>query len=389
MKVETVVFDKVPEHDTCWALTEGCDGKLYTGVCGEITGGLSAYIAGYDPLRRELNYLVEMASAIGIPTDNGQGTHSKVHKCLLQDDDETIYAATHCTGPPLGDWIWRPWNCYNHPQKQFSGSGLVALKPDGEILYSKIILPQEGSRCMALASKRRKIYGMSYPRNHFFVYDLITRETTDIGRIGNINPQCVFIDKDENAYTADDYGKLIKYDADKGELIETGVIIPHAYFRNGYHNTLYDVTPSPDGESIYGVTWAWGTRLFRYDFKTNHLEDFGKAYGEEDAEWEHIIHCHVGGMVFGPDDNLYFTVNFRTGNGCRPHLIRFNPVNQERTLLGMIEVNGIPGDHISRGACGNDGNLYFAEAGNTPTKLFKCDIGFNTKKQNKTRRMWG
>ena len=34
----TVVFDKLPEHDTCWAFIEGTDGKLYTGVCGEITG---------------------------------------------------------------------------------------------------------------------------------------------------------------------------------------------------------------------------------------------------------------------------------------------------------------------------------------------------------------
>ena len=85
----TVVFDKLPEHDTCWAFIEGTDGKLYTGVCGEITGGLSAYVAGYDPQSKKMDYLVEMASAVGHPADNGEATHSKVHKCLLQDDSST------------------------------------------------------------------------------------------------------------------------------------------------------------------------------------------------------------------------------------------------------------------------------------------------------------
>jgi len=389
MKVESVVFDKLPEHDTCWAFIEGSDGKLYTGVCGEITGGLSAYVAGYDPLSHKMDYLVEMASAIGVPADNRQATHSKVHKCLLQSDDGTIYAATHCTGAPLGDWLWRPWNCWNHPTKFFSGSGLVALKPDGEILYSKIILHKEGSRCMALAQKRKKIYGLSYPKNHFFIYDLETHETEDIGRIGNINPQCVFIDSNENAYTTDDYGKLIKFYADKKELIETGVMISHASFRNGYHNTLYDVTPSPDGRSVYGVSWTWGQRLFRYDFEDNHLEDFGKAYGEESHEWNHIIHDHAGGMVFGPDEKLYFAVNLKSENGSRPYLVQFDPGTTKRKMMGAIEVDGKPGDHISRGACGLDGCLYFAEAGNTPTKLFKCDIGSTNGKKFKVRRMWG
>ena len=172
IQISTVPFLKLPEHDTIWAFIEGCDGRLYTGVCGEITGGMSAYVTGYDPLSGQVDYLCEMASTLGIPQDNGQATHSKVHKSLLQDEDGTIYAATHCTGAPVNDWIWRAWNCYNHPEKFFSGAGFVAMKNNGEVLYSKIILDREGSRCMALASKHRLIYGLSYPKNHFFVYDL-------------------------------------------------------------------------------------------------------------------------------------------------------------------------------------------------------------------------
>ena len=388
VKIDTVVFDKLPEHDTIWAFIEGGDGKLYAGVCGEITGGMSAYVASHDPATGRTEYLCEMASTLGIPAGNGQATHSKVHKSLLQDRDGTIYAATHCTGAPVGDWIWRPWNCWNHPHKFFSGAGLAAMKPDGEVIYSKIILEKEGSRCMALASGRRKIYGMSYPKNHFFVYDLETRETADAGRIGNINPQCIFLDEHENGYTVDDFGKIVKYDADRGELTETGVQIPHAVFRNGYHNTVYDVTPAPGGKSVYGVTWTWGTRLFRYDFAENRLTDYGKAVGEEEEAWSHIIHSHAGGLVCDADGILYFAVNRPTADGPRPFLASFDPASARREILAPIAADGKPGDHISRGAIGSDGCIYFAEAGNTPTKLFRCDIGRRLI-HNKTLRMWG
>ncbi len=393
MKVETIVFNKLPEHDTCWAFIGGVDGKMYTGVCGEMTGGLSAYVTSYDPENNQVDYLVEMADAVGVPAGNGQGTHSKVHKCLLQDNDGTLYAATHCTGAPLNDWIWRPWNCWTHPQKQFGGSGFAAFRSDGEILYTKILFPHEGSRCMALAPNRRKIYGLSYPRNHFFIFDLKTREVRDLGRIGNINPQCVFVDGEENAYTTDDYGKLIKCLGDRETLVETGVQIPYASFRNGYHNTLYDVVPDPeDADVVWGVTWTWGQRLFRYDCKRNHLQDFGKAYGEEEKEWFHIIHSHVGGMVFGPDGNLYFIVNRPDERGgSRPHMVRFRPADGKRELLGVLEADGRPADHIARAAMDGRGDLYFSEAGNTPTKLFKCRIDDAEPRLTniKTRRLWG
>jgi hypothetical protein len=244
---------------------------------------------------------------------------------------------------------------------------------------------------MALAPNRRQIYGISYPRNHFFIFDLNTRKVRDIGRIGNINPQCIFIDSDENAYTTDDYGKLLKYTADKDELAETGVILPHATFRNGYHNTVYDVVPTLDGSGVFGVTWTWGQRLFHYDFKANHLTDYGRAYGEETQDWSHIINDHAGGLVFGADGKLYFVINRKNEHGgSSPYMVSMNPENGRREMVGMLQVDGIPGDHIARGAMDAEGNLYFAEAGNTPTKLFKCRPDYSeTQAIIKTRRLWG
>lgn len=372
MKIEPIVFDKLPIHDTCWSLITGADGLIYIGVCAEMTGGVSAYIASYNPETGRVEYLLEVADVLGVPADNGEAAHGKVHYCLLSDNEGILFGATHCTAMPLGDSIWRPWGTWTHPVKHFGGSGIFGYDPKKkEVLFSRIFLPHEGSRCMAISNKRRKIYGISYPRNHFFIYDLAKHELRDLGRIGSINPQCIFLDGDENAYTTDDYGTLIKCDGDREELIDTGVRIPHASFRNGFHNVLYDAAAAPDGKSVYGVTWNFGVRMFQYDFRKKKVYDLGKAYGDDTESWFHIIDEHVGGLVFGPDDYLYFTMNIHEEGLDGPCIIRLNTETLKRENLGQITYKGKPADHISRGARDFYGNLYFAEVGASPTKIFK------------------
>ncbi|MCD4824928.1 MAG: hypothetical protein K8S55_09985 [Phycisphaerae bacterium] len=392
MLSSAIIFEDLPEHDTCWSLITGVDGCLYIGVCGEMTGGLSAYVARYDPSNERIDYLFEIAKELGVPTHNGQAAHAKVHYSLLQDNEGIIYAATHCTGAPLGDMIWRPWNCWTHPVKNFSGSGLVAYDVSkSKTLSAEIFLPREGSRCMALAPERKNIYGISYPRNHFFIFDIERHQLKDLGRIGSINSQCIFTDHKENAYTTGDYGELIMCKAEEEELVDTGIRIPHVNFRDGFHNVLYDVTPCPDGESVFGVTWTFGERLFRYDFVRNKLYDYGKAYGPEENRWDHIINTHVGGLVFGPDNHLYFTANLLEGAQSIPHLIRMNPDSGKREVVGQFYHEGIPADHIARATADGDGNLYFAEVGNCPTKLFKYECSTACPSQNSLppRRLWG
>ena len=199
----------------------------------------------------------------------------------------------------------------------------------------------------------------------------------------------IFLDDDENAYTTDDYGNLIKCDGDKEELIDTGIQIPHANFRGGFHNVLYDVTTSPDGESVYGVTWTFGERLFCYNFKKNKIYDLGKAYGEEREEWFHIINSHAGGLVFGDDGYLYFCANLPVRGGYSPHLIRFDTETLKKEIVCEITYQGKPADHISRGTFDFYGNLYFAEVGNSPTKIFKYEGAKRGGKKERKLRHWG
>lgn len=395
MKWEVIVFNELPIHDTCWSLITGVDGLIYIGVCGEIIGGLSAYVVSYDPETGKVEYLLDAAEVLGIPVDSGQAAHAKIHYSLLCDDDGILYGATHCTGAPKGDYIWRPWNCWTHSVKYFKGSGIFAYDPKRrKVLFTDFLLPHEGTRCAAISCKRRKIYGISYPRDHFFVYDLEKHEVRDLGRIGSVNPQCIFLDPEENAYTTDDYGFLIKCDGDREELIDMGIQIPHASFRSGFHNVVCDVTPSPDGESVYGVTWTFGERLFCYNFRKKKIYDLGKACGEESEEWFHIINTHTGGLVFGDDGHLYFVSNLNQNGVSTPYLVRVNVETLKREVLGAVTYEGKPADHISRGTKDFHGNLYFAEVGNSPTKIFKVRPYSNPSPQVEVRkkqswRYWG
>lgn len=374
MKFEAIVFDQLPMHDTCWSLSTGVDGMVYIGVCGEMTGGLSAYLAAYDPARQQLQYLLEVAAAVGCPADNGRPTHGKIHYGLLPGEDGLIYAATHCTCPPLHDYIWRPFHTWSASDKAFTGSKFFVFDPKAnKVLFTDDLVPRQSTRCMALNQSARLVYGITYPQNHFFIYDLARRQTRDLGRIGSVNPQCLFLDRAGNGYTANDYGFLIKYDPAADQLRQLDVQIPHAPFRDGYHAVPYDAVAAPDGAAVYGVTWDYNVRLFRYFPEASadgRLEDLGRAYGPETTEWGDIKDDHVGGLVFGLDGKLYFAMNLSRVDR-RSHLISLDPDTLERKDLGAIHDGDLYPDHISRATRDYEGNLYFADVGMRPTKIFK------------------
>ncbi|OPZ91319.1 MAG: hypothetical protein BWY73_01123 [candidate division TA06 bacterium ADurb.Bin417] len=233
-RLEYLPFEALPLHDSVWGLCTGKDGMIYASACGECTGGLSVFILRYDPAARKLEYLLEVGPAVGQPPDNGHATQCKIHYCLLPGSDGLLYCATHASGPPLGDPIWRPWNCWDDPVRNFPGSYLFTYDPASGRLDNFGIGPlKEGSRALALDEKRHKLYGLTWPRNHFYVYYLDQRRYLDLGRIGDINPQAIFLDRAGNAYTTDDYGWILRCEAGRDRLQRLGVQCPSAAGRTG------------------------------------------------------------------------------------------------------------------------------------------------------------
>ena len=374
-KLEMIRFTELPHHDSTWGLCTGVDGMIYIGACGECFGGLSVFILRYDPDRDEIDYLLEVGPALGFPPDDGRATQSKIHYCLLPGSDGLLYAATHASGPPWGDPAWRPWNSWDDPARCFPGSPIFTYDPNTNALENYGIGPKrEGSRALALDEKRRKLYGITWPRNHFYIYDMNARKYTDLGRFGEINPQAVWLDRDGNAYTTDDYGYILRCEAGTHELVRLKAQCPHEWYRIGWHNVPYDVVPAPDWSCVYGTDWGFESHLWRYDpydGPDGGMDDLGRALGPPDFRTDKQLEAwQVRGLVFGADGWLYFTMTAGWENPPVKKLARYDPRTGEREEVCDMVFDGRTPVAIASGTPDFYGNLYFADAGRSPTGMY-------------------
>ena len=375
--LEMLSYDLLPLHDSTWALATGKDGKVYIGACGEVSGGLSVFILSYDPEEEELTYHVEVGPEVGEPADNGKATQAKIHYCMLPGDDGLIYCATHASGPPLNHPIWRPCNSWDDQAVCFPGSFIFTFDPQTDTIDNFGIGPQkEGSRCLALDEKRRKMFGVTWPRNHFYVYDLNTHEYRDLGRFGHVNPQAVWTDRDGNAYTTGDYGQILRVDGETEEMRFLDVHCPHVSYRRGWHNVPYDVVPAPDWNSVWGTDWGYESFIWRYDMydgPEGTMHSFGRAFGPEDYRTDRGLETNqVRGVVFGADGKLYFTIpaGWKDEEEKPTCLVRLDVETGEREELCEFAFEGHTTGAIASATPDYYGNLYFAEAGRTPTRVY-------------------
>ncbi len=408
-------FDKIPIADTNWSLSTGPDRRIYTVACMELRGGGTATVVRYNSQEDQLEYLFDMGDVLNDRFDSGRATQCKIHYSFAPSEKEHImYMATHLSAPAFGDILYSPWADWKDERKAFKGAGLVAFdtKHD-EIRWSRIILPWEGCRCLALNDERDLIYLIGYPRNHFYVYDLKKDTLTDYGLLGAINPQAIWLDQKRRAYTTDDYGRILRFDPDKKRLEELDLYIPRSPYQNGWHSVVYDVVSAPDGEAIYGVPWRGQPHLFRHipeDGPQGSLEDLGPATQME-RDRQHAIGFfidHVGGMVFGPDGMLYYVKSVWPGGEemkwsqkpgwylplqipLKGIVVRFNPKTNEKEDFAELSVPNRIANYVSRAGMDQNGDLFFGHVGGRPPGIFKISMGYEKKIESKNfpLRFWG
>ena len=302
--------------------------------------------------------------------DNGRAPICKIHYSMIPGSDGKLYCATHFSGPPAGSPVWRPWHTWDDPYRMASGFHIFTYDPEnGAVEDFGIMAPNEGCRAMAMAETRQLLYGVTWPRNHFYVYDIKQKKYSDKGRIGEINPQAIWVDNCGNGYTVDDFGSIIKYDTEAERLFSTGSVLPKAKGCVSDARSVYDAVPSPDGKSIYGSLWnlecvPFPERLFRFDFQTGEITDLGR--GIED-DMEHTLN-HIGGLVFGNDDYLYYTASRPDRNRRIPfrmYLFRMHPDTLEKEEICAVDDGEWQSEYISKATRDFAGNLYFADTNPT------------------------
>jgi len=401
-------FTGHPDADTCWSLSVGPDGRIYAAACAESVPGGVVKVVRYNEQTDGLDYLFSLDEMVNDPGDSGRATQCKIHYSFAPSmADGILYMATHLSGPPIDQPAYSPWLSWHDPKRCFRGSALLAFDTrKDQVLWWDTLLPKEGCRCLLHDEERHLLYALSYPRDHFFIYDTKKRTRRDVGRIGSINAQTLFLDRKHRVWTTDDYGHLVRYDPEKDRLERSPFVLPHnPEFQTGWHSVFYDVAAAPDGECVYAATWIAASRLMRIwpnEGEWPRVEDLGPATQKRDPTLpKDTFVDHCGGLVFAGDGQLYFVASRwrdpvydpmpADGPEREGVVWRLNPATLQRQEVAVLRHPTQPAQYVSRGAVDHNGNLFFGNVGTKPVGIFKVHLPASRRKKNAHLpiRMWG
>jgi len=401
-------FTGHPESDSNWSLSVGPDGRIYTAACCEGVPGGIVKLVRYNDVTDSLDYLFDLDRMVDDPRESGRGTQCKIHYSFAPSlEDNVLYMATHLSGPPIDLPAYSPWNFWHDEERCFRGSALLAYDTkEDKVIWWDTMIPREGCRCLLHDSERGLLYSLSYPRDHLIVYDIKKRQPRDLGRIGSINAQALFLDAKNRVWTTDDYGHLVRYDPEIDRIERSGFVVPHnPEYQTGWHSVFYDAVGSPDGQCVYAVTWNGSSRLMRIwpnEPGWGRLEDLGPVTQEHDMTVpENYLQDHCGGLTFGGDGQLYYVAS-RWRDALRNPLPeshkekegvvwRMDPDTLQRTEVAVLERPDAFAQYVSRGAVDANGNLFFGHVGPATVGIFKVTVPAERRKTNAHLpiRMWG
>jgi len=411
-------FTGHPDSDSCWSLSTGPDGRIYASACAEGVPGGVVKLVRYNQEHDRVDYLFDLDEKVDDPRDSGRATQCKIHYSFAPSlSDRILYMATHLSGPPIDLPAYSPWKFWHDPERCFRGSALLALDTrTDEVLWWDTMIPKEGCRCLLLDEERGLLYAISYPRDHFIIYDIKKRSARDAGRIGSVNAQALFSDRRHRVWTTDDHGHLVRYDPEKGRLERSPYILPHnRAVQTGWHSVLYDAVASPEGNCIYAVTWNSSPYLVRIrpeEGEWGRVEDLGPTTPPHDPELpENYYTDHCGGLVFGADGQLYYVASWWEGDypagrdawvpiekhpsgKRRIHgvLWRMDPETLKREQVTNLERPDGCSQYVSRGAIDRNGDLFFGHVGRPkPVGFFKVAMPADRKRPDAhlPLRQWG
>ncbi len=398
-------FAERPLSDSCWSLHTGPDGRVYASACAEHSPGESVTVVRHRTADDTLEYLFDMDVVTGDLRDSGRATHCKIHYSFAPSPATGIlYAATHLSGAPKGETSYNPWAAWHDTRRSFRGAYLAAYDTKADaIAWTALMIPKEGCRCLCLDEARGRLYALTYPRDHFVVYDIAKKELTDVGRVGSVNCQCLFSDSRGRIFFTNDQGVFMRFDPDKGRMEALPLVYPHEWSQNGWHGVLYDAAADPATGAVYMIPWMVRPRLARLwpeEGPHGRLEDLGPVTFDRDPR--HPISMsidHVGGLVFGADGCLYFVRAVNEGADLADSawgsdkmvggLVRFNPTTSILEEVAVLRRPGSSSNYVSRGARDAAGDLFFGHVGPRPVGIFHVKMSYAEPTDPLSLRLWG
>lgn len=399
-------FSGHPESDSCWSLSVGPDGRIYAGACCESVPGGIVKLVRYNEQRDALDYLFDLDEMVDDPRDSGRATQCKIHYSFAPSmHDGVMYMATHLSGPPIDQPAYSPWKSWHDPERCFRGSALLAFDTRSDrVLWWDTLLPKEGCRCLLHDEERGLLYSLSYPRDHLIVYDIKTRQRRDLGRIGSVNAQVLFLDAKHRVWTTDDYGHLVRYDPETGRMSRSPYIVPHnSLYQTGWHSVFYDAVGAPDGRSVFATTWngnPYMMRIWPDEGEWGRVENLEPVTPDHDPTQPEVFGMdHCGGLTIGGDGQLYYVASRWPKNDyyAEPDKLegvvwRLDPDTHKREAVAVLRRPDGRAQYASRGAADHNGDLFFGHVGHPkPVGIFKVCVPEQRKRPNAHLpiRMWG
>jgi len=383
-------FDGYPVSDSCWSLSAGPDGRIYAAACCECSPGKSVKVVRYNEATDSLDYLFDVAEVMDDPPDSGRATQCKIHYSFAASPgDGILYCASHLSGPPIGFKMYSPWRYWHDAKHGFRGAALIAFDTGTDrIAWTDTFIPREGCRCLALDSERNMLYAISYPRDHLIEYSLRERKTRDLGRLGSVNSQAIFVDRRHMVWTSNDDGRLVRFDPFRDVVEESPYILPHPEFQTGWHSVFYDVA-SRDLESFFIVTWNTAPRLYRLwpeEGAFGRIEDLGPATQDRNTAIPYSMFVdHAGGLVFDADGMLYYVKSRWKDERDQTDMperqfdaegvvVRINPETLARDEVAILKRPDAIAQYCPRAAMDGNGDLFFGNVGKIPVGFFKVTM---------------
>jgi hypothetical protein len=233
-------------------LVTGDDGNIYGGVTGE------------DRLFFRYNPKLDAIEDLGLVAPG----HHKLHHGIGKGPDGKIYLGTgHRYGDADPHYVYL----------DYEGSRLIEYDPvSGALQDFGVRIPNEGTFCMAVDARRGRVYGVTYPSNRFWTFDLDSRRGEDKGHIGPMLSHSIAVDPQGNVWGSYGQSRLFKYDLAEDRVIKTTVRMP------GDEQNLDSIVLAPNG-MLYGGTGDWfrsgyeqGGYVFVLDPKEGRTRYLGK-----------------------------------------------------------------------------------------------------------------
>ncbi len=224
-----------------------------------------------------------------------------------------------------------------------------------------------------------RLYATAF-NNHFYVFDLSTRTTIDMGRVTNWDAcRTIVADDQGNCYGSFEKHGIFKYDVATNRVLDLPLTLPHDPFQ--WPNDL--ARPRLDRKHIWRVVeWSKRDRLIygveggaSYLFSFDpHKGEFGEIKYLAQLTAPALVGRHDLGyaalsMTIGKDNIIYYAANARAFDysseagsvgEIAAYLVSFDPGPGTRQDYGrLMDGDGRLVLGTQAAACGPDGTLYF------------------------------